>query len=169
MSTIMDIINMSLGSPSYSEALDIVASKAYNNGILLVAAAGNEGTADTTINNVGYPAKLSSVIAVAATDINNSRAYFSSTGAEVEVSAPGVNIKSTYLKNGYATMSGTSMATPMVAGDLALLKQANPKLTNTQLRDLMDNIPADIEQPRVLDLGLTGRDNVFGYGLIQAR
>ncbi len=162
----MDIINMSLGSPSYSLALDQVAQKAYDNGILLVAAAGNEGVADTTINNVGYPAKLSSVIAVAATDINNSRAYFSSTGLEVEVSAPGVNIKSTYLKNGYATMSGTSMATPMVAGDLALLKQANPNLNNIGIRDLLDNIPPD---QRVIDLGTQGRDSVYGFGLIQAR
>lgn len=164
----MDIINMSLGSPSYSLALDLAVEKAYTNGILLVAAAGNDGTTDTTINNVGYPAKLSSVIAVAATDINNSRAYFSSTGAEVEVSAPGLYIKSTYLKNGYTTMSGTSMATPMVAGDLALLKQANPTLTNIQLRDLLDNIPDDLN-PRVIDLGITGRDVIYGYGLIQAR
>jgi len=162
----MDIINMSLGSPSYSLALDQVAEKAYTSGIVLVAAAGNDGVADTTINNVGYPAKLSSVIAVAATDINNSRAYFSSTGDEVEVSAPGVNIKSTYLKYGYITMSGTSMATPMVAGDLALLKQANPTLTNFEIRDLLDNLPAD---QRVIDLGTPGRDAVYGYGLIQAR
>ena len=162
---------MSLGSPSYSLALDQAAAKAYENGILLVAAAGNDGTADTTINNVGYPAKLSSVIAVAATDINNNRAYFSSTGAEVEVSAPGLNIKSTYLKNGYATMSGTSMATPMVAGDLALLIQVNRGLAIPLTYDGLRNLLHE----RVIDLGDLDamgnaiKDNLYGYGLIQAQ
>ena len=162
----MDIINMSLGSSSYSSLLEDAVNQAYDSGILLVAAAGNSGTRKTTIENVEYPAKFGSVIAVAATDVKNSRASFSSTGFEVEVCAPGVNIKSTYLNNGYVTMSGTSMATPMVSGDLALLKQANPTLTNTQLRDLLDNLLAD---QRVIDLGTTGKDNLYGYGLIQAR
>lgn len=162
----MDIINMSLGSSSKSDALETAVNKAYDNGILLVAAAGNSGTINTSIQNVEYPAKFSSVIAVAATDTVDLRASFSSTGPEVEVSAPGVNIKSTYLNNSYVTMSGTSMATPMVSGDLALLIQANPTLTNTQLRALLDNLSAD---QRVIDLGTIGKDNLYGYGLIQAR
>ena len=162
----INIINMSLGSSSYSSLLKEEVDMAYSKGILLVAAAGNSGTKRTTIDNVEYPAKFESVIAAAATDVNNFRASFSSTGTEVEVSAPGVNIKSTYLNNSYATMSGTSMATPMVAGDLALLKQANPALNNIEIRNLLDNQPAD---QRVIDLGTAGRDNVYGYGLIQAR
>lgn len=159
----IDIINMSLGSSSYSETLETAVNDAYyKGGILVVAAAGNSGTRNTSKDNVEYPAKYGSVIAVAATgsDVNNSRAIFSSTGTKVEVSAPGVNIKSTYLNNSYVTMSGTSMATPMVAGDLALLKQANPTKTNTELRIMLDE--------RVKDLGYAGRDNLYGYGLIQA-
>jgi len=157
----MDIINMSLGSSSYSSLLEDAVNRAYDKGILLVAAAGNSGTKRTTIDNVEYPAKFNSVIAVAATDSSNLRAVFSSTGPNVEVSAPGVNIKSTYLNNSYVTMSGTSMATPMVSGDLALLKQANPYLTNIQLRDLLDE--------RVINLGVDGRDSLYGFGLIQAQ
>jgi len=164
----INIINLSLGSSSYSSLLEDAVNTAYSKGILLVAAAGNSGTKRTTLENVEYPAKFGSVIAVAATgaDLYNSRASFSSTGIEVEVSAPGVNIKSTYLNNSYATMSGTSMATPMVAGDLALLIQANRKLTTpltiTDLRLLV------LDQ-RVKDLGATGKDNLYGYGLIQAQ
>lgn len=163
----MDIINMSLGSPNKSLTLETAVNAAYNSGVLLVAAAGNSGGANTSKNNVEYPAKYASVIAVAATssDINNTRASFSSTGLEVEVSAPGVNIKSTYLNNSYATMSGTSMATPMVAGDLALLIEANSKLvaplTISELR-------LQVLDKRVKDLGTFGRDKLYGYGLIQA-
>ena len=158
----MDIINMSLGSSSKSDTLEAAVNKAYSKGILLVAAAGNSGTTVTSMENVEYPARFDSVIAVAATeDVNNSRASFSSTGIQVEVSAPGVNIKSTYLNNSYVTMSGTSMATPMVSGNLALLKQANPLLTKTELRDLLDE--------RVIDLGAEGKDSLYGFGLIQAQ
>ena len=163
----MDIINMSLGSTYYSEALELAVDKAYELGILVVAAAGNTGTADTSAQNVDYPARFESVIAVAATDKDNLRAYFSSTGTEVEVSAPGVKIKSTYLNKGYATMSGTSMATPIVAGDLALLKQANPTLTNTEIRALLDKNVLDLGADDVG--GLIIRNNIYGFGLIQAQ
>lgn len=163
----MDIINMSLGSSSYSEALEAAVNRAYGAGILLVAAAGNSGTDITSSDNVEYPAKFDSVIAVAATDATNLRAYFSSTGPEVEVSAPGVNIKSTYLNNSYVTMSGTSMATPMVSGDLALLKQANPTKTNAELRELLHQNVIDLGY---LDaMGNAVKDNLYGFGLIQAQ
>jgi len=159
----MDIISMSLGSSQGSTALQNACNTAYNKGVLLVAAAGNTGTASAkaTQDTIGYPARYTtSVISVGAVDPNNARAYFSSTGKELEVVAPGVNIQSDYLNGQYATMSGTSMATPYVAGDLALLKQANPTLTNVQLRALLDK--------NVTDLGTKGRDSFFGYGLIKA-
>lgn len=158
----MDIINMSLGSKSSSTALQTACDTAYSYGILVVAAAGNTGTAKvrTNADTINYPAKYASVIAVGATDISNNRAYFSSTGKELEVVAPGVNIVSDSFTGGYVTMSGTSMASPYVAGDLALLKQANPTYTNVQLRSLLDN--------NVTDLGTQGRDNLYGYGLIKA-
>lgn len=91
------------------------------------------------VGTVSYPAKYTrSVIAVSAIDENDQRPFWSSTGKEVEVCAPGVNILSTYLNEQYATMSGTSMATPFVTGDLALLKQKYPLYTNIQLRSLLD-------------------------------
>ncbi|MCH6266535.1 S8 family serine peptidase [Neobacillus citreus] len=156
----MDIINLSMGSNEPSDALRNVIDNAYANGVLIVAAAGNAGTSDGTGDNVEYPARYPSVIAVSAIDANKNRADFSSTGPEVEVSAPGVSVKSTYLNNGYAYLSGTSMAAPFVSGDLALLKQAHPSMTTGELRNLLD--------VNTLDLGAQGKDLWFGYGLVQA-
>lgn len=156
----MDIISMSLGSNESNTALQNAVDTAYNDGILVVAAAGNDGNSSGTGNNIEYPANYSSVIAVGAVDSTNTRDYFSSTGSKLEVSAPGNNILSTYLNGGYAQMSGTSMATPFVAGDLALLKQKYPSYTNVQLRQLLDN--------NALDLGVQGRDTLYGFGLVQA-
>lgn len=158
----MDIVNMSFGSSTPSKALEQVVNKAYSDGLLIVAATGNSGTSSGKTDTVNYPAKYTkSVIAVSAIDNNNQRPYWSSTGKEVEVCAPGVSIFSTYLDGQYATMSGTSMATPFVTGDLALLKQKYPTYTNIQLRSILDK--------NILDLGTRGRDTFFGYGLIQAR
>ncbi|HJV46027.1 MAG TPA: S8 family serine peptidase [Bacillota bacterium] len=152
----MDVVNLSLGSTTDSYTLHQEVDKAYNSGVLVVAAGGNDGGTNT----VEYPAKYDSTIAVSAVDSNNQIASFSSTGPEIEVSAPGVSILSTYLNNGYATMSGTSMATPFVAGELALLKQADPTATNVTLRSKLDQ--------NILDLGAAGRDSLYGYGLIQS-
>ncbi len=156
----LDIINMSLGTSSDSPALHTAVDAAYSAGILVVASAGNSGRRVISQDNVGYPAKYESVIAVAATDINNNRASFSSTGPAVEVAAPGVSVKSTYLNNGFATMSGTSMAAPHVSGHLALMLEALPGKTVSEIRALL--------QYYVLDLGTVGRDWAYGYGLIQS-
>jgi minor extracellular protease Epr len=156
----LDIINMSLGTSTDSPALHTAVDTAYSSGILVVASAGNSGKRVITVDNVGYPAKYDSAIAVAATDVNNLRASFSSTGPAVEVAAPGVYVRSTYLNNGYATMSGTSMAAPHVSGHLALMIQAFPNKTPLEIRALL--------QLYVLDLGNAGRDWAFGYGLIQS-
>lgn len=156
----MDIINMSLGTYQDIESFEVILNQAYKAGILIVAAAGNDGSSSGSGDTVDYPARYDSVIAVAATDSSNNRAEFSSTGPAVEVAAPGVYIKSTYLDNQYATMSGTSMATPYVSGDIALLMEANPSLTPVQIRQLL--------QEKVIDLSVLGRDSLYGYGLIQA-
>lgn len=156
----MDIINLSLGDTESNATLEAVVNQAYSQGILVVAAAGNSGNASGTGDNIAYPARYASVIAVGATDIDNIRAEFSCTGPALEIAAPGVDIYSTYFTGSYVTMSGTSMACPYVCGDLALLKQANPTYTNAQLRALL--------QQSAIDLGTAGRDSKYGYGLIQA-
>lgn len=156
----MDIINMSLGSTTDSSTLKNIVDKAYSQGIIVVAAAGNTGNVDGTGDNVNYPARYETVIAVAATNAKDQRAAFSSTGNTVEVSAPGVKIISTYLNNQYAYMDGTSMASPYAAGNLALLKQAHPTLTNSELRKKLQELS--------IDLGVSGKDTSYGYGLIQA-
>jgi subtilisin len=153
----MNIINMSLGGSAHSSILQQYCDLAYNRGILVVAAAGNSGNAAGTGDNVAYPARYSSVIAVAATDSNNNRASFSSTGPAVELSAPGVGILSTLPGNRYGTANGTSMASPHVAGVAALVWQAKPNLTNVDLRRLL-NITA-------LPLG---NGNHYGSGLVRA-
>ncbi|MEC1681346.1 S8 family serine peptidase [Bacillus mojavensis] len=151
----MDIVNMSLGTSSDSQILHDAMDKAYEKGVLLVAASGNDGNGKP----VNYPAAYSSVVAVSATDQHNQLAAFSTTGNEVEFSAPGTDITSTYLHQYYATGSGTSQATPHAAAMFALLKQRDPGHTNVQLRALM--------QKNIVDLGMKGRDQQFGYGLIQ--
>ncbi|WP_223634705.1 S8 family serine peptidase [Planococcus sp. 4-30] len=155
----MDIINLSGGSPEDSTVFKEVFDKAYARGILIVAAAGNVGTNTGIGDNVEYPARYPSVIAVGALGQNLLRAPFSSTGPAVEVVAPGLNIYSTLPSNRYSLMSGTSMATPYVAGQLALMKQAYPKLTNKELRAVMAQ--------EAKDLGKAGRDPLYGHGLIQ--
>lgn len=156
----MDIINLSLGTTSHSATLQQVVDKAYGQNILVVAAAGNNGAADGSGDTVNYPARYSSVIAVAATDSADKRASFSATGSTLEVAAPGVSVLSTYLNNQYGRMSGTSMAAPYTAGNLALLKQADSTLTAAELRLKL--------QQDVIDLGAGGKDSWFGHGLIQA-
>lgn len=158
----IQIISMSLGSNNGVLALQSECSKAYDYGILLVAAAGNDGKISGTGDTVDYPGAYNSVIAVAATDPTDKRASFSSTGPAVELAAPGVNIYSTYLLVGstYKTLSGTSMACPHVAGTAALILAANPSFTN-------ENVRTKLEQTAT-DLGTSGRDNWYGFGLVNA-
>lgn len=155
----MKIINMSLGSSVPSKSLKNACDAAYNRGLLIIASAGNSGNSAGTGNNVNYPARYDSVVAVAAIDINNTRAWFSSTGPAVELSAPGVNIYSTLRGGTYGYLSGTSMAAPHVTGVASLIISYNP-ITNVQTRIRM--------QTTVTDLGSMGKDNLYGYGLVNA-
>jgi len=156
----IQIISMSLGSNLGDLSLQGECSKAYYDyGILLVAAAGNDGKASGVGDTVDYPAAYSSVIAVAATDSTDKRASFSSTGPAVELAAPGVNIFSTYL-GGYASASGTSMACPHVAGTAALVLYANPSFTNDDIREKL--------KQTATDLGTSGWDTLYGFGRVNA-
>jgi subtilisin family serine protease len=127
---------------------------AYGANVLVVAASGNDGS------TVDYPAAYDSVIAVGATDSSDNIAYFSNYGLELELSAPGVSIKSTWNDGAYNTISGTSMATPHVSGAAALAMEANPFMSVSEIRGLMQNT-AD-------DLGPAGFDYYFGFGLVDA-
>jgi subtilisin len=128
-------------------------------GVLHIAAAGNSGTCAGNTDTVGYPAKFSSVVAVAATQVNDTRPCFSSTGPAVELAAPGVNIVSTIRNNQYGNFSGTSMASPHVAGVAALLMGAGAT-SASQIRQILHDT--------ALDIGATGRDTFYGFGLVDA-
>jgi len=155
----IQVINMSLGGGA-SITLEAACWLAYYyDRLLLVASAGNSGNPPGKGDNISYPAGYDSVIAVAATDQSDKRARWSSTGPAVELAAPGVSIYSTYI-GGYATLSGTSMASPHVAGTAALVWAANPGWLNDAVRGELE-ITAD-------DLGDSGRDWLYGYGLVDA-
>ncbi|RJO62841.1 MAG: peptidase S8 [Dehalococcoidia bacterium] len=158
----MHVANMSLGTTSAPKAVKTACDNAYAAGVLLVAAAGNSGS-----GAVIYPARYNSVIAVAATDSTDQRAWFSNFGSQIELAAPGVSILSTYLGSGYATLSGTSMATPHVAGSAALVF-ASGRATNSDGKYGFANEVRKILQQAADDLGTVGKDKYFGYGLADA-
>ena len=135
-----DVANLSLGG-GYSSVVHDACRYAENQGTLLVAAAGNDGCWDC----VSYPAALDECIAVSATTEWDSLASFSSYGPEVELAAPGENVLSTYLNDGYDELSGTSMASPHVAGVGGLL-MANG-YSASQARSRMCETAEDIGLP----------------------
>ena len=127
------IISASWGSTQKSRALGEVIRKAYENDILFVAAAGNSSTNNDRLPH--YPSSYDNVISVAALDRNDQLATFSNFGAKsVAIAAPGVDILSTWLGDEYEEKSGTSMATPVVAGVAALVLAEHPEMTVEQLR-----------------------------------
>lgn len=156
------VINMSFGSPTTSQTLGAAVRYAYNKGALLVAAAGNTAKLD---NAIIYPAAFDQVLAVGATDESDKVADFSQHHSYVGVSAPGVHIVSTFWRGAgygsYVSASGTSSAAPHVSGLAALILSANPALTNTQIRQIIEST-AD-------DLGAPGKDDYYGVGRIDAR
>lgn len=150
------VISMSLGGGGYSEIEDFVYDFLYDEGFLVVAAAGNSGNSDHS-----YPASYKAVVSVAAVDSNMKRASFSQYNDQIELSGPGVDILSTYPGNKYRKLSGTSMACPHVAGVAAEVWSHFPDCTNNQIRNILIRTAKD--------LGAQGYDLSYGYGLVQAK
>jgi len=162
----IDVVNMSLGTSAYSLAFDTAVQETIASGVVVVAAAGNSGPG---ANTVGYPAKFAGVIGVSATDSSNNIASFSSRGAEVDLAAPGVSIYSTYKKKGYATLSGTSMASPHVAGVAALVLTAPIGADDLDADGVWDPSEVELRLERTAqDLGAAGFDTNYGNGLVRA-
>lgn len=154
------VISMSLGGPSPSKAIAEAVQKALSRNIVVVVAMGNDGNDEPS-----YPAAVPGVMGIGATDKNDRIASFSQWGKHISVSAPGVDILSTFPLNSndigmtqYGSISGTSMATPYVAGLAALIRGTAPQLTGVQVRQRIEQT-AD-------DLGAKGFDEHYGFGRV---
>ena len=172
-----DIINLSLGGRTSSQIEQATYDQARAAGVIVVAAAGNQATGTPS-----FPAGYGGVVSVAASTITKARAPYSNFGPTIDVIAPGGNLATDVngdglgdgivstlgddshgaLIYGYAALSGTSMAAPHVAGVAALMKAIDPALTPTQF-------DAALASGQLTDdLGAAGRDDQFGWGLINA-
>ncbi|HWL35122.1 MAG TPA: S8 family serine peptidase [Frankiaceae bacterium] len=149
------VISMSIGGPDATVERDAV-QYAYSKGVILVAAAGNDGGS----NSIDYPGAYPEVIAVAALESNKARASYSDGGPQLDIAAPGSNVLSTIdnSDSAYGTMSGTSMATPHVAGAIALALGCAP--AGTTRATIVNTLYSTAE-----DLGAAGRDDLYGHGL----
>jgi serine protease len=172
-----DIINLSLGGSSSSQSEQDVYTAAVNAGVIIVAAAGNSSTSTPS-----YPAAYAGVISVSAVDLNSEPAYYSNFGSTIDIAAPGGDTSADVNGDGYPDgvlstagedssgsaefvykfNQGTSMASPHMAGVAALMKAVYPGLTPAELDSLITS--GSITK----DLGSAGRDDAFGYGLIDA-
>ena len=146
------IINMSLGGPERTFILSDVIQYTHAQGVVLVASAGNSG------DELGYPAGNHYTIAVGAVNSADRLASFSSTGASLDLVAPGVSILSTRLNNRYASGSGTSFSAPHISGLAALILSRRPDLSPHSVRNLLI--------ASAIDLGPLGHDNEYGAGRV---
>ena len=153
------IINCSWGGDGYSRFENEIIQYANQKGAVIVAAAGNDGSFKSTYG----PASYDHVIAVAATNENDTRSSFSNWGYFVDVTAPGLNIYNTWKTNTYTYLSGTSMSTPHVAGAAALLKAHYPNYTPDQIAEQIRVSADNIDNVNPFHKGLLGfgRLNVY--------
>lgn len=176
MSMSFGFADVEVGDPVYDDLYAGVLS-ARNNGIALIASAGNDGDHDASTDEVWYPANFLEVIAVGATDRDNKLAYFedvdrySCDGSQVELAAPGIDVYTTSRGGGYGYMDGTSPACALVAGTVALIRARDLAVdgafhlgygTYDSQKDYMIRGILHITA-----IGL-GEDNFFGYGLVDA-
>lgn len=158
-----DIFSMSLGSPEPSAEIRAALEQVVAAGKFVICAAGNDGRP----NSVGYPAAWDDLaVCVGAIDSDGKLANYSSLGRQVDCAAPGTNVTSTFPGGRYVSMDGTSMATPFVAGAVALLLSAcrqNGNCPRSQ-GELIELIHGTSD-----DAGIPGPDTGFGWGLIDPR
>lgn len=157
-----DVINMSWGGSGFSQTGQNIINYAFNEGCVNIAASGNDN-----VSTVFYPAGYNNVVSVSSTTTNDVKSNFSNYGDWVDVSAPGSQILSTYIGGGfqptYNSISGTSMASPMVAGLAGLILSVNPELPQAQVVDCLvetaDNI--DVANPSFIGQLGSGRINAY--------
>jgi subtilisin family serine protease len=153
------IINCSWGGGGYSRFEDEVIQYANQKGAVIVAAAGNDGR----FMSNSYPASYNHVIAVASTDQNDVRSYFSNWGYYVNISAPGSSILNTWKGNSYTNLNGTSMATPHVAGVAGLVKATFPHYTPDQIIQRIRMSADNIDDKNPFFKGLLGSGRLNAY------
>ncbi len=149
------VINMSWGGPNASTTGQNIVNYAAGEGCILIAAAGNDD-----VNTQFYPAAYNNVVSVAATTSTNTKASFSNYGNWIDVSAPGNNIYSTTVGNSYGNKSGTSMASPMVAGLAGLMKSLNPNMPNADLINCLLSTAVNINAQNPSYIGQLGSGRI---------
>jgi subtilisin family serine protease len=155
-----DVINLSLGSSSCSDALYEAIQYAVGQGVVVVAAAGNCGCPTETLYPAAFSTVLDGVMAVAATTRTDLRASFSNFNSYITIAAPGNEILSTIPPDDYDVKNGTSMASPVVAAAAALVKAKCPAYTPLQVENRL-TATSD-------DRGASGWDSSFGAGVVRA-
>mmetsp|Transcript_14428 Transcript_14428/g.31623 ORF Transcript_14428/g.31623 Transcript_14428/m.31623 type:complete len:665 (+) Transcript_14428:110-2104(+) len=161
-----DVISMSLGGSGSTNLMESACEAAYDDGVLVIAAAGNDGPSESYLYPASYPVVMSvaSVQRGSGPDTNSfgRASSFTQPNDQVEIAGPGSSVYSTVPNDGYGTKSGTSMATPHVSGIAAWLISLFPKCKANQIRNAMLNSVR--EPPRAAD----GWDKLYGHGIIDA-
>ncbi|KZE44081.1 peptidase S8 [Brevibacillus parabrevis] len=157
----MNILSISAGGYVDSRALHDQIKRANEHGILVIAAAGNRGLGEETEL---FPAQYAETISVGAVDQEDQRADFSSVGKELDLMAPGVDIRSTAPGGDYQTRSGTSLAVPHVAGAAAVIWSAKGNISRVELRDLLTKSATPLGESRFYGKGLVHLEKALGQG-----
>jgi len=148
-----NVINLSLGGTSRSEVMKNAVDYAHENGVLIVAAVGNDG-----VGEVSYPAKFENVIGVSSVDANGRQSSFANYGDGVDIAAPGVGVYTAWENEEMVAFSGTSVATAFISGALASEISKNPSLLPNQVVDLVYEYSNESEKP--------GFDEYTGNGIL---
>jgi subtilisin len=146
-----NIINISFGTPNESGLLDKALDSAEEAGILIVAAAGNQGS-----RAHHYPASSGGTIAVASVDTSFAKSAFSNYGSEIQVDAAGANIRAAAAGGGYAVWSGTSVATPFVSGAAALVWSTHPQMEGDAVGERLRETAQSVDAYNPNYVGLLG-------------